>query len=134
MIELSNTTALTLEPGQTITFDKVLLKTGCGECHRANTGSVKLCGKGTYVISFSANIGATTESTAAQLTLMLGGEALSGATMVSTTAAAGDLNAVSKTIPVKNCCCDYDRITVQNTGTSTVTVDAGCSLFVRRVS
>lgn len=38
MIELSNTADQVLTAGQSITFDKVLLKTGCAECHRANTG------------------------------------------------------------------------------------------------
>lgn len=43
MISLSNTTAQTLTPGQSITFNTVVLHTGCAECHRANT-SFAICG------------------------------------------------------------------------------------------
>lgn len=134
MIELSTTTALTLSPGQTITFNSIPLKTGCAECTRPNTGSVKLRANGVYVASFSANIGATAATTPAQLSIQLGGITIPESTMISTTAAVGDLNNVATTIPIRNCCCDYDRITVANTGTSTVNVGAGAMLFVRRVS
>ena len=134
MIELSNTTAQTLTTGQAITFDKVLLKTGCAECHRTNTSSVKLCAKGTYVISFSGNIGAEAATTPVQLAIQLGGDTIVGSTMISETAASGDLNAVAKTVPVRNSCCDYDRVTVVNTGTNSVSVGANSILFIRRVS
>ena len=134
MIELSNTTAQTLTTGQAITFDKVIFKTGCGECNRTASNSVKLRANGTYEISFSANIGATTATTAAQLTIQLGGESLYDGTMISTTAAAGDLNNVSKTVGVRNCCGDYDRVTIVNTGTASINVGVGASLFIKRVS
>lgn len=134
MIELSNTTAQTLTTGQAITFDRVMFKTGCGECHRTASSSVKLRANGTYEIAFSGNIGADAAATAAQLTIQLGGENLFDGTMISTTAVVGNLNNVSKTIGVRNCCGDYDRITIVNTGASTVTVGAGSSLFIKRVS
>lgn len=134
MIELTNTTAQTLEAGQAITFDKVLLKTGCGECHRASTSSVKLRSRGIYMVSFGGNIGGATAGTAVQLSIALGGDILADGTVISTSAAANDLNAVSRTLPVQNTCGDYDRVTVVNTGTTTVTVGAGSVLFVRRVA
>lgn len=133
MISLSNTTAQTLEPGQSITFNIVILHTGCGECHRNNSSSVKLKARGIYEVSFSANIGATAAG-AAQLSIQAGGDTLPESTMISTTAAAGDLNNVAKTIPIKNCCDDYDRITVTNTGTTTVTVGTNPVLFISRRS
>lgn len=134
MIELSTTTALELSPGQAITFSSIPLKTGCAECTRMGTGSVKLRANGVYVVSFSANIGATAATTAAQLSIQIGGVTIPESTMISETAAAGDLNNVATTILIRNCCCDYDRITVVNTGTSTVNVGTGATLFVRRVS
>ena len=70
----------------------------------------------------------------AQLSIQAGGDTLPESTMISTTAAAGDLNNVAKTIPIKNCCDDYDRITVTNTGTTTVTVGAYPILFISRRS
>lgn len=133
MISLSNTTAQTLTPGQSITFNTVALHTGCGECHRTNTSSVKLKYKGIYEVSFSANIGSTVVGVA-QLAIQAGGDTLPESTMISTTAAAGDLNNVATTIGVRNCCDDYDRITVTNTGTTTVTIGANPVLFVSRRS
>lgn len=134
MIELSNTTAQTLAVGQAITFNKVIFQTGCGECHRANTSSVKLRANGTYQLSFSANIGATEATTEAQLSILLGGDPIFDGVMISTTAAVGDLNNVAKTIGIRNCCGDYDRVTIVNTGTTDITVDIGSSLFIKRVS
>lgn len=134
MIELSNTIAQTVQPGQSITFDTVVLHTGNGECHRPGTSSVKMKANGVYEINFSANIGSSTATTTVQLAMALGGEVLAESVMKATSVAANDLNNVAKTIPVKNCCCDYDRITITNNGTTAVTVDAGPSLFVKRVS
>lgn len=133
MISLSNTTAQTVAPGQSITFNTVLLHTGCGECHRANTSSVKLRAHGIYEVAFSANIGSTVAGVA-QLSIQAGGDTLPESTMISTTAVAGNLNNVAKTIPVRNCCDDYDRITVTNTGTTTVTIGANPVLFISRRS
>lgn len=134
MIQLATTSATVVSAGQAITFDSTPLKTGCAECTRANTGSVKLRSNGIYVVTFSGNIGATTATTAAQLSIQLGGVTISDSTMISMTTAAGDLNNVSVAIPIKNCCGDYDRVTVVNTGTADINVGAGATLFVRRVS
>ena len=38
MIELSNTTAQTIAPGQALTFDSVILQGGIAESHRTNSG------------------------------------------------------------------------------------------------
>lgn len=135
MIQLSNTTAQTLTPGQAITFDKTLLHTGCGECHRANTSSVKMRAmSGTYEVAFGANIGAEAANTAVQLSIQIGGDTLPESTMISTTAAVGDLNSVSRVVPVRNTCGDYSRVTIVNTGTVNVTVGANSTLFIKRIS
>lgn len=134
MIELSNTTAQTLAAGQSITFDKVLLKTGCGECHRANTGSVKMRANGIYKASFSGNISGATAGTAVQLSFQVGGATLPETLMVSTPGAANALNNVATSTLIKNCCGDYDRITVTNTGTTDVTIDANSAFIVQRLS
>lgn len=133
MLVLSNTTAQTLAPGESIVFDDVILRSGCGECHRANTSSVKLRATGVYAVSFSGNIGGVAAG-AAQLSIQLGGSTLPETTMITTTAAAGDLNNVSTETRVKNCCGDYDRIVVTNTGTADITVGANTALVVNRVS
>lgn len=134
MIILSNTTDQTIQPGQAITFNTVVLHTGNGECHRPGTSSVKMKANGIYEIFFSGNIGAATQTTDVQLHIALGGEVLAETRMISVSEAAGDLNNVAAKTAVKNCCCDYDRVTVINTGTVPVNIGANPSFFIKRVS
>lgn len=134
MIELTNTAAQTIQPGQAVTFDKVLLHTGCGECftRRANN-SVKLRNNAVYEVSFSGNI-AGTAAGVVQLAIALGGQALPETVMVSTPAAANTFNNVSTGTLIKDCCCDVDRISVVNTGTTPVLLSANMNLRVKRVA
>lgn len=130
MIVLSNSVEQTLTPSQAVTFDLVKLKRGCGECHRPGTSSVKLCNKGVYAVAFGGNIGGTVAGTPVQLTIELGGDPLNETTMISIPGSVGDLNSVYRATYVANCCCDFDRITVVNTGTSDVVVGANSELTV----
>ncbi len=134
MMNLSNTTDQDIAPGQSITFDVVPLHSGCAEYHREGSSAAVLkCNCSIYEIDFSANIGATAPGVA-QLSVMLDGEPLVEGTMISTTAAAGDLNNVARPgIRVKNTGGNV-RISVTNTGTTTVTVAKGALLSIKRVS
>lgn len=135
MISLSNTTEQTVASGQSITFNTVLSKTGCAECHRENTGSVKLCAKNAiYQIEFTANVTGATASTPVQLTVQLGGDNLPETNMIYTPATADAVGNVSVSFPVRNNCCDYDRISVVNTGTTDITVSANPLLFIHRIA
>lgn len=122
MIVLTNSTVELLAPGATVTYDTVSLQAGAGECHRRNTGSVKMKSCGIYDISFSANIGGTAQGDTAELTIQLGGENLPETRMEVETPVAGDLFNVARTTAVKNCCGDYSRVTVTNTGTVAINV------------
>lgn len=133
MIVLSNSAEQTLAPGQSLTFDDVIWQSGCAECHRTNSASVKLRANGLYDVSFHANVGGPTAATPVQLTIELGGEPLLETTMISVPAAVGDFNNVSAGTRVKNCCGDYDRITVTNTGANSVIVAANSALVIGRV-
>lgn len=133
MINLSNLTARTLQPGQALTFDKVTLKTknGC-ECFNDQTPtSVKLCARGIYDVSFSANITGAAGA-ALQLALALGGTPLVDTAMNSAPAVANNLNSVSARKLIENCCCDLDRLSVVNTSAVPVTVAPGSSLVIIR--
>ncbi len=132
MIELSNTTEQTLQPGQSLIFDEVILRAGCCECHRNNTGSVKLRSNAIYSVSFSGNIGGVTAATPVQLSFDLGGSVLPETTMISVPTAIADRNNVSKTTRLKNCCGDYDRISVVNSGTVPVVVAPNSSFIVEK--
>lgn len=134
MIVLSNTTDQTILPGQAITFDTVVLHTGTGECHRPGTGSVKMKCKGIYEVSFNGNIGSAVEATTATLMIQTGGENLPETMMVSETSTANELNNVSAKTLVKNCCCDYDRLTVVNVGVNPVNIGERPCFTVRRLA
>ncbi len=134
MIELSNTTEQTLTSGQSITFNTVLLHTGNGECYRSNTGSVKMRANGIYEVKFNGNISGATAGTAVQLAIQQGGVILPETTMIVTPAVANDTNNVSCSTLIKNCCGDYDRVTIVNTGTMDVNIHSNPVFIVRRVS
>ena len=134
MIVLSNTSPQTLAPGASITFNSVVLHTGCAECHRAGTGSVKLRCNGIYEANFAANIGGAAANAPVQLSLAIGGQVLPETTMIATPATANALNNVATATAIKNCCGDFDRVTVTNNGTNPVTVGANPVLFIKRIS
>jgi len=136
MIILSNTTAQTIQPGQAITFNTVTLHTGNGECHRPGTSSVKMKANGIYELSFGGNIAVPTGTAPGevQVSIAVGGEILPETTMKATPAAVEEYFNVYRKTAVKNCCCDYDRVTVINTGTIPVLIDASPSFFIKRVS
>ncbi len=133
MIELTNSAAQTVPPGQAVTFDTVVLKTGCGECHRKNSNWVKLRSGGKYKIGFSGNISGTTAGVPVQLAIALGGQALPETVMVSTPAAANDFNNVSTETFVSDCCCEADKVTIVNTGTVPVLLSANMNMRVQRL-
>ena len=134
MIELTNSVAQTVAPGAAVTFDKVVLRSGCGECRDARIPtSVKLTGNGgLYKIEFSGNIASSTANTPVQLAIALGPVALPETVMVSTTSTANAFNNVGTGTYVRNDCCDFDRISVVNTGTAPVLLSANMNLRIAR--
>lgn len=134
MIELSNTTAQTLTPGQSLTFDRVILKTRNGaECHRNGSSAITLSKCGIYEVHFTGNI-ASTGAGAVQLVIELDGEPLVETTMISNPSAAADPNNVSASTLVSTCCGDSGRLTVVNNGTTDVVVSANSAFYVKRVA
>lgn len=134
MIELRNSAAQTIAPGAAVTFDTVIGRTGCGECYRQGTNSVKLTGRGLYKLEFSGNISGTAAGVPVQLAIALGGTALPETVMVSTPSAANAFNNVGTGTYIFNCCGDFDRVTVVNTGTVPVILSANFNLRIARRS
>lgn len=129
MIVLSNTNVQTLQPGQAVVFDTVVLKTGDCESHRRNTGAVTLNKKcAVFEVSYGANINGATAASPVQLSIQLGGVTLPETTAQS---AASGFNDISRTTLVKNCNDGYNRITLVNTGTIPVVVNANSVLVVK---
>lgn len=134
MIELSNTTAQTIAPGQPLTFDSVLLRSGISESHRPNSSIVTLKAKcSIYEVHFAANI-AGTAAGPIQLSIALDGEPLAETTMIATPAAAGDATNVATATLIRTDCNCCGRVTVVNTGVSDVIVSPNPALFVKRVA
>lgn len=136
MIELSNLTAQTLQPGQSIAFDKVTLRTrnGC-ECHNSSLpNSVKLCEKGIYDVSFYGNVTGATANVPLQLAIAIGGQPITTTAMNTVVATAGQLHNVGARKLLKNCCCDLDRLSVVNSGTNPVTIAPNSSFIIIRKS
>lgn len=134
MIVLSNTTEQTLALGQSISFNTVITHSGDGECFRRDPTSVRLRRVGRYEIHFSANVTGPTAGTPVQLTIQTSGVNLPETTMISVPAAVGDLNNVATATAVANCCGDFDRVSVTNTGANSITIGANPNLFVKRIS
>lgn len=135
MIVLSNSNAQVLAAGQSATFNFVILHTGCGECYRPNSGAVNLIqNNAIYEVGYNCNIGGTAEGDA-QIAISLDGTPLSETTQKVVTAAAGDLEGVSASTYVKTCCHGFAGIiTLTNTGTTEINLDANPKLSVKRVA
>ena len=133
MIILTNQVSQELDPGQSLTFSMVVLRTGCAECYRQGSGAVILRKPNAiYGIDFTGNIGATAPGVA-ELSIMINGSPLIETPMISTTAAAGDVNNVSKRTAVQTCCCGPETCTVVNTGETSIVVENPL-LFIKRVA
>lgn len=132
MIQLSNTLAQTLSPGQSIIFDDVLLHSGNGECHRKNTSSVKLRCNGIYEVEFHGNVTGATDADPVNLGITLGATVLPETRMIYTPAAANAVGNVGTATEIRNCCGDYDRVQITNIGTNPITVSPNTSLIIKR--
>lgn len=138
MIEVTNTATQTISPGGIITFDKLLLKSGCGECYNAMLPtSVKLCSNGKehiYELSFSGNVTNTAANNAVQLAIALGGVQLPQTARTVTPTVAGALWVLPTSTIIRICCCDMDRVSVMNTGANPIVIAPNATLRVVRKS
>lgn len=135
MTLVTNTTAETIATGQSITFDRILLKTGEGECCRSNVTrvpSVKMKKCGNYKLEFSGNI-AGVSADQIQLAIAVDGTILPETTMIVTPAAADEYFNVHTSTVVSNDCATTS-VTVVNTGLIGITVAANSNLMLTRVS
>ena len=135
MISLSNTTEQVLTPGQSITFDLVLLHTGCAERHRAESANVDLINGCIFNVDFSANIANGTGAGEIELSVTLNGEALTQGNMVSTPDAANEVNNVARPgIKIQTFGCS-NTISVRNTGEDDIILPAKSALLaINRVA
>lgn len=132
MILLSNSTTQTVQPGEAITFDLETFKSGCCECHRQGSSAIKLKKCGVYELMFTGNVGGAAVGTV-QLQMEAGGEVLPETTIIVTEDTVGSLDNVASHTFFRNCCGDYDRITIVNTGTVAAVIDANSAFTAKRL-
>lgn len=134
MLELTNTAAQTVAPGQTVTFNNVIFNTkrNNNEFFRLGTGSIQVV-PGTYEISFGGNVSGATAGTPVQLNIEYNGSPLPETTMISTPSAADALNHVfTETYLQVPCQTGSGTFTVTNTGTTDITIGANPTFTVVR--
>jgi len=126
VIILTNSTSLTLGPGQSATFDTIRLQTKSGaECFRQGSGTVLLVARNAiYNIAAGGNIGATTVGNA-NLTVFLDNSPMTETSMNHATATVGDTNNVFRETSVRTCCrCNVaEAITLVNNGDTTIVLE-----------
>lgn len=133
MIQLSNSAPITLAPGEVASFDRTLINTGNCTCFRSVSPSVKMTSRGIYDIRFSGNITGATAATPVQVSFMIGGIVAPQSTMIATPATSGALNNVSQQYYYPNCCDDFSRVSVINSGTEAATIAANAVFAVKKV-
>lgn len=133
MIVLSNLAAQTIQPGQAVTFDKVIFQSGCGECYnRQLPKSVQLKTGSIYELAFSGNVTSDTAAAVLQMSIAIGGEPLVETAMNSVPAAAGDLNNISTETRFGVSCSGLRSASVINTGAVPVILAPNSAFVVER--
>lgn len=139
MIIVSNSAEQVLTPGQSITFDTVLLKTGNGECCKNNVTRslmpVRLRNCGNYEIHFNGNATLGTADADISMAIQVEGVTLPETLMRMSVPEASTIYAhISATTVVTNDCNNTAPVTVTNVGTTDVTIAPNSALFVKRIS
>lgn len=129
MVVLSNTAEQTLQPGQTLTFDRLVAYSGCGECARRG-GPLALRCCGTYEITFHGNVTGATAALPVELSISIGGAPLAETEMVYTPAAANAVGNIGTQTYVPTCGPGNNNVTVTNTGENPIIVSPNTSLTV----
>lgn len=132
MIELSNSTVQTIPVGGAVTFDTVLLKSGCDTCFNSILPtSVRLTNSNfIYDVEFQGNIATNTAGTPVQLSIAIAGQPIATTEMDATPAAVGDYWHVNSGTYIRNCCNGIDRISIINSGENPVVLKANSLLRI----
>lgn len=134
MVILSNTTEQTLQPGQSLTFDKIISKSGCGECARSG-GPLGLKASGAnYRLSFGANVTGATAAEPVQLSIAMGGATLPETTSIYTPAAANAVGNIGRSTYVTTCSGLSNQVTVVNSGENPIIVSPNAVLTAIRTA
>ena len=146
MIVLSNAAAEVIPAGGTVTFNLTVIHTGCdrngcggSEYHRQGSGAVRLRGKSRkcssiFDIFFKGNVTSQTAGTDIQLAITIDGTPLPETTMVTTMRAANSFENMAAMTALKVRPGKDVSLSVTNTGTTPVILDANSALYIRRIA
>ena len=146
MIVLSNSAAQVIPVGGTVTFNLTVIHTGCdrngcggSEYHRQGSGVVRLRGKSRscpsiFDVFFKGNITSEGAGTDVRLAIAIDGTPLNETTMVTTVGTANSFENMAAMTALKVCPGKDVSLSVTNTGTTPVTLDANSALYIRRIA
>lgn len=132
MVVLSNATAQTLQPGQSLTFDRLKAHSGCGESARSG-GPLNLRFCGTYRLTFHGNVTGATAALPVQLSISVEGAPLTETQMIYTPAVADAVGNVGTETYFQNDG-SGNSVTVTNTGANPITVSPNTALTAIRTA
>ena len=133
MIVLSNTTAQTLKPGQSLIFDNTVIQSGCAEYHSDHSSSVLILKPGMYEIHFTGNVAGIEDESTLRLGIRVGSNTLSETTMMKTVCHKEHYSNVAAATIVR-CDTKGKAIGVTNIGAVPIVIAPHSSIFVKRVA
>ena len=129
MIVLSNQTAQTIQPGESVLFNEIVQRSGCDTFWQGGTGPLHIkCG--IYGVEFTGNVGGA-PGTQPNLAITVDGTVLPETTMTVTTAVDTDVYNIHASTRRKNCF-GGSIVGVKNIGTTPVVLQANPALVVER--
>lgn len=133
MIVLSNTTAQTLKPGESLIFDNTVIQSGCAEYHSDRSSSVLILKPGMYEIHFTGNVAGIEDESTLRLGIRVGSNTLSETTMMKTVCHKEHYSNVAAATIVR-CETKGKAIGVTNIGAVPIVIAPHSSIFVKRVA
>lgn len=133
MIVLSNTTAQTLTPGESLIFDNTVIQSGCAEHHSDHSSSVLILKPGMYEIHFTGNVAGIEDDSTTKVAVRVGPNTLSETTMMKTVCHKEYYSNVAAATIVR-CETKGEDIGVTNIGAVPIVIAPHSSIFVKRVA
>lgn len=133
MIVLSNTTAQTLKPGESLIFDNTVIQSGCAEYHSDHSSSVLMLKPGMYEIHFTGNVAGIEDDSTLRLAVRVGSSTLSETTMMKTVRPKEQYSNVAAATIVR-CGTKGTDIGVTNIGAVPIVIAPHSSIFIKRVA
>lgn len=131
MAEFINSVNQTVAVGENVRFDTTVVDPCPVVTHRKGSGLFNIKGGHKFIVAFSANLAGAAADTEVDLAIAVNGEPIPYTTMASTPAVANLFNSVSVITEIVTPCNCCTQISIQNIGTTPVTVASASLVLVR---